>query len=62
MKRVPLNKCEIEVIECDCGYHMGIDSSFLEQVGHFKTRCPSCDKVIQTNILDSQSIAFITEE
>ena len=62
MKRVPLSKCEIEVLECDCGYHMGLDSSFLEQVGHFKTICPSCEKEIDTEIMDSQSIEFITEE
>jgi len=62
MKRVPLSKCEIEVIECDCGYHMGIDSTFLEQVDHFTTPCPSCGKEINTEILDSQAIDFITED
>jgi len=41
---------------------MGLDSSFLEQVGHFKTICPSCEKEIDTEIMDSQSIEFITEE
>ena len=42
------DKVELEVIECDCGYHMGIDASFLLQVGDFVTKCPSCDEVIDT--------------
>lgn len=39
---------ELEVIECDCGYHMGIDATYLDQVGDFKTLCPACNKVIDT--------------
>lgn len=39
---------QLEVIECDCGYHMGIDATFLDQVGDFKTVCPSCGKEIDT--------------
>jgi len=62
MKRVPLSKCEIEVIECDCGYHMGVDTTFIEQVEHFEIKCPSCACMINTEILDSQSIEFITED
>ena len=61
MKRVSLSKCEIEVIECDCGYHLGVDATYIDQVGHFLTRCPSCDREINTEILDSQAIEFITE-
>ena len=62
MKRVPLDKCELEGIECDCGYHMGVDSTYIEQVGHFTTPCPSCGTLIYTNILDSQAIDFITKD
>ena len=32
----------IEVVECVCGYHMGVDSTYLEQVGGVTTKCPSC--------------------
>ena len=32
----------LEVYECDCGYHAGFDSSYLEQVGDIKFLCPSC--------------------
>lgn len=62
MKRKDISQCEMEIIECDCGYHLGVDSTFIEQVGHFITECPSCKKKINTEILDSQSIEFITED
>jgi len=34
--------CELEVVECGCGYHLGVDASYLEQVGSIETKCPSC--------------------
>ena len=38
----------ISVIECDCGYHLGVDSSYISQVGHIITPCPACSKMINT--------------
>ena len=37
-KRLPsveTDKVQLEVIECVCGYHMGIDATYLEQVTDF---------------------------
>ena len=35
----------LEVYECTgCGYHMGVDSIYLDQVGDVKGECPSCHK------------------
>lgn len=48
MKLVPISKCEIEIIECTCGYHMGVDVTYLDQVGDFITTCPSCGLEIDT--------------
>ena len=51
MKRLKSAKHEtadLEVIECNCGYHMGIDATYLDQVGDFKTNCPSCNTLIDT--------------
>ena len=39
---------QIEVIECDCGYHMGIDATYLIQMGDFETACPACRKILNT--------------
>ncbi len=38
------------VIVCDCGYHIGMDATFLEQVEDFYTLCPACKLVIDTAI------------
>jgi len=32
----------------DCGYHMGIDATYLDQVGDFSAVCPSCGTLIET--------------
>ena len=42
---------ELEIGECDCGYHFGVDATYLEQVKDFKFRCPACGRVIDTRIL-----------
>lgn len=50
---VETDKFSLEVIECDCGFHLGIDSTFLEQVGSVQIKCPSCNKLIQVEDYDS---------
>jgi len=33
----------LEVHECDvCGFHLGVDASYLEQVGSVDVECPAC--------------------
>jgi hypothetical protein len=39
---------QLEVGECDCGYHFGVDATFLEQVEDFAFVCPSCGITIHT--------------
>lgn len=40
------DRCSMEVVECQCGYHLGVDASFVEQVGGITTVCPSCEFLI----------------
>ena len=39
---------ELEVGECTCGYHFGIDATFLDQVEDFRFNCPACGRTINT--------------
>ena len=51
MKRLPNIENEtvqLEVGECDCGYHFTADATYLEQVRDFTFDCPSCGKRIDT--------------
>ena len=51
MRRLPSAQSEVyemEVGECDCGYHFGVDATYLELVGDFQMQCPSCHKLINT--------------
>ena len=36
------DKIQMEVYECDCGYHFGIDSTYLDQVGSINHVCLAC--------------------
>jgi hypothetical protein len=42
---------QLEVIECDCGFHIGVDATFLDQVEDIKVNCPSCGALIDTEVL-----------
>lgn len=38
----------LEVYECSCGFHIGLDASYLEQVSEITMSCPACSETIQT--------------
>jgi len=42
---------QLEVIECDCGFHLGIDASYLDQVGELVILCPNCGEEIDTKVI-----------
>ena len=51
MKRLPsavADSFQLEVVECDCGFHMGIDATYLDQVGDVQVLCPVCEQVWNT--------------
>jgi hypothetical protein len=57
---------ELEVIECDCGYHMGIDASFVTQVDDaffdVEVHCPNCQtKIDVRDILDMEPLTVKIE-
>lgn len=37
----------LEVYECECGGHIGLDSTFLDQVDDIRMECPYCDTPVQ---------------
>ena len=45
------DEVSLEVIECDCGFHIGLDATYLGQISDFKIKCPSCGTVIDTEIV-----------
>lgn len=50
-KRLPsieTDTVQLEVGECDCGYHFGVDATFLDGMGDFYFECPSCGLAIST--------------
>jgi len=38
------SKFELEVYEClKCGFHLGLDATYLEQDGDINSKCPGCN-------------------
>jgi hypothetical protein len=57
---------ELEVIECDCGYHMGVDATFVDQVDDaffdVVTYCPNCKEAIPVrDLLEMEPIEVVVE-
>jgi len=48
LKSAETEQYQLEVGECDCGYHFGVDATFLYQGEDFKVDCPSCGIQIDT--------------
>jgi hypothetical protein len=46
MESIEMEKYSLEVVECDCGFHLGVDLSYLDQVGGINIKCPSCGRGI----------------
>jgi len=46
IETVETEKCVLEVVECECGFHVGIDATYLEQVNGVDIGCLSCSNLI----------------
>ena len=43
LEAVTTPRTVLEVYECThCGYHLGVDSTYLEQIGDVHGYCPGC--------------------
>jgi len=49
LRSIENEQVQLEVIECDCGYHMGIDATYLDQVEDVFLTCPACTKRFRTD-------------
>lgn len=36
------DKVHLIVYECQCGFHVGLDASYLDQVSDIMFECPNC--------------------
>jgi len=48
LQSIETDTVQLEVGECDCGYHFTADATYLVQIGDFHFHCPACGKVIDT--------------
>jgi hypothetical protein len=52
IESVSTSTVELEVLECGCGFHIGIDGTYLDQVGDIKLECPVCQATIDTSVIE----------
>lgn len=48
------NQVALEVVECDCGFHLGIDAIWLDHSPNaegFEMNCPACNRIIPVDEL-----------
>jgi len=46
LNNIETEEYTLEVVECDCGFHIGLDATYLDQVDGIDIKCPSCGKII----------------
>lgn len=54
LQSVETEQYQLEVCECDCGYHVGVDATYLKQVTDFITKCPACGREVDTSKVFSE--------
>lgn len=53
---IETDRVQLEVGECNCGYHFTADATFLERVGDFTFKCPSCGIKINTSVVFAEDL------
>lgn len=46
LKSIETDQYSLEVYECDCGFHIGLDFSYIDQMGDVCVLCPNCSENI----------------
>lgn len=41
-------KAQLDIFECKCGFHLGLDATYLDQIGNIALLCPSCSEWLDT--------------
>ncbi len=52
LEDVETDTVQLEVYECECGFHIGLDFTYLEQVGEATIQCPSCSGILTIPAVD----------
>lgn len=51
LREVDTPQFHLAVYECDCGFHIGVDATYIEQISEIVMVCPACNKTL---ILDGE--------
>jgi len=51
----------LTIYECGCGFHIGIDNTYMDQVEGVIIECPSCTNDIDTDDIDEIDEMYMEE-
>jgi len=49
LKSIETSEYALCVFECNCGFHIGLDFTYLDQINELMVECPVCKEIINTN-------------
>jgi len=49
LQSIETDQYSLEVYECDCGFHLGLDFSYIDQIDDVCVMCPNCCEYICSN-------------
>jgi len=56
LKDIETDEYSLEVYECKCGFHIGLDATYIEAVDTVYTKCPNCGEEIQSDVNELEGI------
>ena len=42
------SRYSLTIYECGCGFHIGLDNTYMDQIGEILMECPACKTVFDT--------------
>jgi len=48
------NKVQLCVYECACGFHIGLDFTYIDQCEDIVIACPSCRRILDTSKVEDK--------
>lgn len=54
------DRFSLEVYACECGFHIGIDATYIDQVDKVIMKCPGCQSELDTSTAFKEELEELT--
>lgn len=49
LNNIKTKQFQLKVWECECGFHIGLDATYLDQINNIYLTCPGCRTITHIN-------------